>query len=113
MRLDEGPEAEASVVSAFYASACCLDGGDGGLRGTRDDEVDRGGEELRAFAEDLDAIFERVDATGLVKLLGSDRARRIQKPTVDPVLDLIKVDRHVCLAMTERERKRTSEAKRG
>lgn len=100
MRLDKRSQTERRVVSALNASTDGFDRRDGGLRGTRDDQVNRRLEMRSTFAEDLDAVLERVNAACFVELLGGDRAGRIEKAAVDPVLDLVKVDGDICLTVT-------------
>lgn len=50
---------------------------------------------LSALAEDFDAVFERVDAARLVELLDRDGTGGVEEAAVDPVLDLVEVERHV------------------
>lgn len=59
------------------------------------------------FAEDLDAVLERVDATGFVEFFCGDGSGRVEEATIDPVLDFVQVDWDKCLAVTAcREQKR-------
>ena len=67
-------------------------GGDGGGRGARYDDVDRGGQLVCAAGQELDAVLGAVDGAGLGEFFDGDGIAGIDALLVDPVLDLVEVD---------------------
>ena len=68
-----------------------LDGGNGGLRGTGDDDVDGGCEGGGAAGEQFDAVFDAVHGARGGEFAEGDGLGGVDPTLVDPVLDSVEV----------------------
>jgi hypothetical protein len=91
--LEDARDGGFGVVAGGEFAAGGLDGLDGGRTGAADDDFDGGGEFFGAAGEQLDAVFDAVDAARLCQFLECDGFVWVQTACVDPGLEAVDVER--------------------